>query len=634
MTEHATHEPPLVKGFNMLSFYWRIAVKRNPRESFILLLLMLGSAVMDMVTVGLTVPLLDIVTNQQKAAQSHLAAMVTSAVQAVGIPPTTDVVVFALLIIASAVFVARGAFFFLNQYCTTGIAAKLRRSMKGSLFQRFLHARYEDLSTRARGTIIHDINGPPESLAASILSLGNLVTSVLSCVLMVGLLMVLSWWATVLIGGVVVCTIWGWRRLADRQSVLHGRTLYGLRGEQEKLQVDAIDGLKVVKAHAFEHRMVERQDALLAAEYRPERQLAFFRHGPLLVNEVIAMIIVLGLGAMTCLLPSLDIRFSKLVAFLLALRRIAPAMVSINMALVGLSRNQRELEVIEDVLDHIPQERQGGRTLHRVEEIRLTDVGFAYTSRPTHQVLKGVTATMRRGTVTALVGPTGSGKSTIANLLAGFYQLQTGRITVNGMDLQDVDLLAWRSQLGYVCQDIFVFNASIRDNIIIGNDGVSKAQMEWAASVAQLHEFILSLPDGYDTVVGDRGLRLSGGQCQRLAIARAILRRAQVLIFDEATSALDNLTERAVYHAISALHNDAIVIAHRLSTVRNADQIIVLQAGRVIEVGTHDTLMHLRGVYTTLYEEDRQMKPPSSDAGELAVAARQPGGVLQAPVVP
>jgi len=223
--------------------------------------------------------------------------------------------------------------------------------------------------------------------------------------------------------------------------------------------------------------------------------------------------------------------------------------------------------------------------------------------------------------VTAIVGSTGSGKSTIANLLIGLYEPQAGSILVNSVDLQALDLHAWRARVGYVSQDIFVFNATIKDNIALWDESLSQDQIEWAARTAQLHEFIASLPEGYETVVGDRGVRLSGGQCQRLAIARAILRRPEVLIFDEATSALDNLTERAVYDAINALHHEAIVIviAHRLSTVREANQIIVLQGGRVIEVGTHDLLVGRRGVYAKLYEE-KIPQPVSPGAAEIEVA--------------
>jgi len=401
------------------------------------------------------------------------------------------------------------------------------------------------------------------------------------------------------IGGVQVL-----RRILDQRAYSCGRVISQLGRDLAKLEVDSIDGLKVVKAHVLESKMVEKQQSLLEAEARPMLQVVIFRNGPMFINEVAASLIVLGLGAMTFLAPSMGLHFSTLVAFLLAIRKVSPAMASINAASVELNRVKPDLEVFDEILHLMPPEKHGQQSVERVEELRLADISFYYVSRPEERVLKSVDLVMKRGSVTAIVGPTGSGKSTIANLFVGLLTPRLGTISVNGVDLQQLSMSAWRRKVGYVCQDTFLFNATLRENIALWDETVSQADVEWAAGVAQLHEFVMTLPEGYDTVVGDRGLRLSGGQCQRVAIARAILRHPEVLIFDEATSALDNLTERAVYEAISALRKDAIVIviAHRLSTIKGADQIAVLRSGRVIELGTHESLLNRGGAYADLYE--------------------------------
>lgn len=611
-----TAKPRGPRAWDTVRFYWRTAVKPYPRQAATILLLMLGSAVLDALTVGLTVPLLDVLTAADHGQGSAVVGVATSALGWFGMTPTMNVVMLFLMGVASLLFLARGICWLLSQYVTAAVAVEMRRTMKTSLFERFLRARYDAMSARARGAVVNDINQPAESIAAVITQLGYLLTGVLTSALMVALLVYLSWWVTLVIAVLAIGGVQGCRVYADRRSAAHGRALYGLLSEQNKLHVDAIDGLKVVKAHGLERRLVERQQAFSAAERRPELQLVLFRNVPTLVNEVLAIIIVVGLGVVTFLMPSLGIRFSMLAAFLLAIRRIAPSLALVNSSSVNLNRYKRHLEVIEEVLGALPQERRGGRHVGPVSDIEMAGVEFAYPSRPHHRVLTGVTASFHRGTVTAIVGATGSGKSTLANLLLGLFEPGAGAVRINGIDVRELDMDDWRRHVGYVPQDFFVFNATVRENLTLGDQTIPQAQLEWAARVAQLHDFITTLPEGYDTLVGDRGLRLSGGQCQRLAIARAILRRPEVLIFDEATSALDHLTERAVYNAINALHQEAIVlvITHRLSSVKEADCLMVLQRGAVVERGSHPDLMAQDGVYASLYQQDKHAAPSNATA--------------------
>lgn len=608
---HGTVGSRPLQDFGSLRFYWRTAIRPYPRQAAAILWLMVAGALLDVLVIVLTIPMLDVLTAPDRAQHNPLVGLTRQALEIVGLSPSISLVIFAFLTVASALFMVRSACWLWTRHAIASVAVRLRRATKGALFERFLRAGYEEMSRRARGTVVNDINGPAEAVVGALTQFGYLLTGAFNALLMGGVLVYLSWWATLFIGILALGAVQAWRWFADRRSAACGGVLYGLRGEQNKLQVDAIDGLKIVKAHGLESHLVQRQDALLEAEWRPELRLVLYQYGPAVVNELIAVMIVLGLGVVTFLVPALGIRFSMLAAFLLAIRRIAPALALINQSSVNLNRHRRELEVVDEVLRMIPQERQDGRPIERVEEIRLEGVSFAYASRPEKEILHEVSVAMPRGTVTAVVGPTGAGKSTIAHVVLGLYEPRAGSVLANGETLQAYRLADWRSRIGYVSQDFFVFNATVRENITLGDERVSMTQIEWAARAAQLHEFISSLPERYDTVVGDRGLRLSGGQCQRLAIARAILRKPDVLIFDEATSALDNLTERAVYSAINALHREAIilVIAHRLSTVKDADQILVLQDGRVVEQGTHETLMQQGAFYARLYTEDDRREP-------------------------
>ncbi|MGW1287650.1 ABC transporter ATP-binding protein [Streptomyces sp. NPDC002586] len=247
-------------------------------------------------------------------------------------------------------------------------------------------------------------------------------------------------------------------------------------------------------------------------------------------------------------------------------------------------------------------------------EVRFEDVAFRYDSDDrTRPVLDGIDVTVPAGGSLAVVGPTGAGKSTLGYLVPRLYDVTGGRVTVDGVDVRDLDFDTLARAVGVVSQETYLFHASVADNLRFAKPDATDEELRAAAGAAQIHDHIAALPDGYDTVVGERGHRFSGGEKQRLAIARTILRDPPVLILDEATSALDTRTEAAVQEAIDALSADrtTITIAHRLSTIRGADQIVVLDSGRVAERGSHEELLETDGRYAALVRRDAQLEPTS-----------------------
>jgi ABC-type multidrug transport system fused ATPase/permease subunit len=257
------------------------------------------------------------------------------------------------------------------------------------------------------------------------------------------------------------------------------------------------------------------------------------------------------------------------------------------------------------VLDTPPSiaDAPGARALPPLADaIRFERVSFAYS--PDRPVLHDVDFTVRRGEVVALVGTSGAGKSTTLDLLARFHDPVSGRVTMDGNDLRGITLASLRRQLGVVTQETILFHDTVLANIAFGLDRVDDAAVEAAARAAHAHDFVSRLPQGYDTVIGDRGVLLSGGERQRIAIARALLRNPPVLLLDEATSALDTESERLVQDALERLMHDrtVLVIAHRLSTVQHADRILVFEGGRIVEQGRHDELLAKGGAYRRLHD--------------------------------
>jgi ATP-binding cassette, subfamily B, bacterial MsbA len=367
---------------------------------------------------------------------------------------------------------------------------------------------------------------------------------------------------------------------------------------------EILSGLRVVKSYGREAAEMQMAENLLQQRYRTE--LTAFRFNSLVVPVtetagIAVLLILIVLGASLARNSSLPF----LLTYFMALLRILPRVSHLSSLRSQFALLSSSLEIIQRFLtstetDRLPDGSQVFSGL--ADRLTLENLSFAFPGN-TEPTLKDINLVVRRGETVALVGSSGSGKSTMVDLLMRFYDPDLGGILVDGVDLRQFQRRSWRSRIAMVSQDTFLFNATVRENIAYGKPEATDAEVMAAAKQAYADEFIQDFPQGYETIVGNRGAQLSGGQRQRIAIARAILRNPDILILDEATSALDTQSERIVQKALEAVSRDrtVIVIAHRLSTVRNADTIVVLQQqGRIVEQGTHQELMTLQGWYYQL----------------------------------
>ncbi|MBP2291813.1 ABCB family ABC transporter ATP-binding protein/permease [Azospirillum rugosum] len=374
--------------------------------------------------------------------------------------------------------------------------------------------------------------------------------------------------------------------------------------------VDSLLNYETVKYFGNEQHEARRYDAALAsyeqAAVQSQRSLSLLNIGQSAIISV-GLAVVMGMAARGIVNGSMTIGDFVLVnTYLLQLYQplnfFGVVYREIKQALTDIESMVKLLSVDREVAD-----RPGAPALAVTGgEVRFEGVEFGYD--PRRPILKGVSFTVPAGKTVAIVGPSGAGKSTISRLLFRFYDVSKGRVLIDGQDIRAVTQESLRASLGIVPQDTVLFNDTVYYNIAYGRPGASPAEVERAARLAHIHDFIMALPDGYETTVGERGLKLSGGEKQRVAIARTILKNPGILLFDEATSALDTHTEREIQANLREVSRGrtTLVIAHRLSTVIDADEILVLEAGRVIERGRHGELLARAGAYAALWARQQE----------------------------
>ncbi len=599
----------------MLHSYWRNVFRPHLAQVGLFAMVSIVSTILEIASIGLVIPLVALVSYEGGAPHPSLS-LIVNAISLFGIEPSQPTLLLAILLGAAALVGGRYCTALIIQLLAERVAQNTRRRFTVRLFESYLRARYEVLSVRSRGSMLEDVLSPPVGMSKAIKSVGLGLASLLQLIGIVAGMWWLSWGATLIASAFAVLVLISVRRVFEDRLRILGSMAHENKRRLSTLVVDALDGIRVVKVQRIVKTLANRFDSLMKELVAIKLRSAVLNNLPngfIEVGGLLSLIIWVSLSVA-------DMRFwmglPALAAFVVALRRALSLVSNLNSVRMELAQNYRAVEVAEEILSNLPTEVE--RELEethaldgRIESIVFDDVSFTYPNRHELKVIDRFSLIMRAGRVTALVGLTGAGKTTIVDLLVQLFLPTEGAIMVNGVKHTELSLREFRSRIGYISQDTFLFNATLKENIASLSDSVMDEAVVHAAQLAQIHEFIMSLPDKYETIVGDRGVQLSGGQRQRVAIARALVHRPEVLIFDEATSALDNLTEQAVQKAINDLRKNTIiiVIAHRLSTLKDADEIVLLEKGRIVERGTHAELLHRQASYWRLHSMEAEYMP-------------------------
>lgn len=568
-------------------------------------------AVLDATTYVLLIPFVDALfvsggsaqSSGNNAAQALLDATVYSWVDLTGDPL---VAIERIIILILCVFLLKNIFAFTRVYLLAQAEQGVSRDLRDAVYDHLLDLDLGFFGRTRTGQIVSRLTTEIEQFRTLVTrELGRLFSSVFEFLGALVFMLLISWKLTLAAFVVIPLAMGVWGPLVhilrrrDRRAV-------DLGAEVNAHIVETVAGVRLVKSSSAEGLERARFHRLTADYYRHFMKAEWARSLAAPMTEVLAAVgtaVILWYGSR--LVVGAEVTGAQFVGFLgLSLKLYAPVKNVAKFPAIaqpGLVAAERVFEF----LDTEPRitDRPGAKSIHDFEhEIVYDRVSFAYYRGP--PVLEDLCFRVPRGTVVALVGPSGAGKSTVVDLLSRFFEVSGGSISIDGVDVRDVRVSDLRSLMAIVAQETILFHDTVASNIAYGRPGATGHEVEAASHAANAHEFIVRLPDGYDTVVGERGVELSGGQRQRIAIARAILSDAPILVFDEATSALDTKSERLIQDALARLveGRTVFVVAHRLSTVQRADQILVLEDGRLVEHGDHETLLAQSGRYRALHD--------------------------------
>ena len=577
------------------------------------------------VTIVIAVGLSLVIPLTFRAAINKLVAFEDGVITTIDDTEVSALVILGLILLAASI--TRGFVDFARTYCTDSLSQKVAYDVRSAMYDKLQHMSFAYHDKEHTGNLMSKVTSDVEAIRRYVnMGMVRGLEVPLRVIAIVTLMITVNWQLTLLslvfLPFLVVKSSFVIVRL--RAMWLH---VQEVMGELVTILQENLSGIHVVKAFAseeYEKNKYAIKAEELRREYYGNERLQQSTTAWLTLYFTLALGLVLWFGGMELMRGDLDP--GGFAAFLLLMNQLTFP-IRMTPQIIGsysraISSGRRIFEVL-DAQSPVVENPDAAEMPRSQGHVRFEDVSFSYD--PRIPALKHIDVSAAPGSITAILGAPGSGKTTIINLLPRFYEVTQGRISIDNQDIRDVTLSSLRRNVGIVQQDIFLFNATIQDNIAYGVSSASKEDVIAAAKVAQLHDHIMSLPHGYDTWVGERGTTLSGGQRQRLSIARTVLIDPPVLILDDSTSSVDVETERQIHQAMTDVMKGrtTFVIAHRLSSVRNADHILVLKDGDIAEQGSHTELMARDGTYREIF--DLQLRPQEEVLLDAAIGGDDGG---------
>lgn len=574
------------------------------KYSLVLLFIMIFAAFSEAIGLGLIIPFVGIILGDNTYILDIKVVSYFNQLFSRIVPENQRLMGISIIIFTT--FLLKNIFIYLGSVLSIHFYNSLRKFWSSEIMNKYIHCEYDYIITHKRGTLINNLINEPMMASKFIGQFAQYILRIVVALSIYLVMLITNWQVTFLLTLAMLLILGVFWKASTRFSIETGKKRLTLNQEITAEGEQSLNGIRQVKLFSLESNVHKSFSKKFNDLKRIFVKLGIFQSLPAPVGEtLIIFCLVLALIYYEYISSTPIVAVLPMMAFLATtsqrLYRNIAQVISGRMLLLSYIPALKLVHTLINEEQFKGEDLCYGVDINQLSgDIIFKDVEFSYDD--SSSLFKGLNLRIPKNKITAVVGRSGGGKSTFVDLLCGLYKGYKGNILIGDTELRELNLSSWRKMIGFVSQDTFLFNETVRENILLGKHGASEEEMKMAARTAYSHEFIESLPKGYATILGDRGQKLSGGQRQRITVARALIRSPELLIFDEATSALDSKSEKLIQQSIEDLseRKTIIIIAHRISTIKNADIIYVMDKGCIIESGTYKELMDKRGLFQSM----------------------------------